>query len=550
MKPSNTTNHEDPTGSSPAASFPRIRELLVLAALAAALSCAAATARPIWDDGWLEILQRSGGGISENMRDRPVLGAIWAFLDQRHLLWTSSYLIHWASWFSMGLVTMFLWLRLFPALPRFALAVGCLAVAPVICETQLVLVTSMLGYLPGIVMVYGAFLLIFSPKLTSRTPGQKKTVAAISVALVLAACLVSEYPVPTAMSCGVLGWFCFGRLGASVRERCVLVGTLVASAVLGYALYWLLADASARPGVRPENSVFGNNPRTYVLAVAGGLDSIWRQVLGAFLEKAGHMRLSWSAPAGAAGAICLSVASWRCRNSLGMKPGNENCAWHDAGPLVLALGVGMAPVVFMHPAILRDIDTRLFLPVLPLASCGCVFVLLKLTRLDMNWIVIPIVGAVVGYSSWEQTRVELGNCRRLHEAGRELRQHLAERGITVAVLLADTGIPATWNGDDYQLTARLTRDWSNAEINRFWAFQGLKEMRASCSLPSPSTAGTVEIRRRIRGVERVGAVSRLLLVSEGLPPTCIYDVVPRPARGPLATSAEAQAPEGQAAQRR
>src|ERR1017187_2248784 len=99
-------NSEKPSESTQGTTrFPTIRELAVLAALAAILTFTAAAARPVSDDGWLELLQSGGGGISENMRDRPLLGFVWAFLEKHGLLLSSSYVMHWAGWFSMGLVT-------------------------------------------------------------------------------------------------------------------------------------------------------------------------------------------------------------------------------------------------------------------------------------------------------------------------------------------------------------------------------------------------------------------------------------------------------------
>lgn len=490
----------------------------MLAVLAAVLTLVAAVTRPVWDDGWLELLQSSGGNIWENMLERPLRGLVWASLDSHGLLWSSTYVIHSAGWFCMGLVTELLWLRLFPRLRCLALAAGCLAMAPVLCETQFILITTTLDYLPSILIVYVAFLSFFFAGLTKRGPNWKRGLSAVTVALIFPACLISEYPVPAVCACGVLGWLCTTRMDLARRKRILGICVFFAVGLLGYSLFWSLTDASIRPNVRPEKALLGSSLGYRAKVAAARLPSaVWRISFGKLLEETGRVKLqpSWRGVGvvgvGLVSAIALTLASRRKRTEGGGEEDPGAPSWRDAWPLLLALSVGVAPVVLLRGNVDHGVATRFWLPVLPVAACLTTFILFKLLSQWRAWTVIALVGFMVGYSLAAKARLEVETVMDVRKWGKEVRKHLSTKGITVCVFLADDSA-SRLAAADYELTARLTESWPQEDRNRFWAFSSVHEMKDSCDIVWPGSSRYPEIHRSVRGVVRAGPVSKFIWV--------------------------------------
>ena len=131
--------------------------------------------------------------------------------------------------------------------------------------------------------------------------------------------------------------------------------------------------------------------------------------------------------------------------------------------------------------------------------------------------------------------------------GRELESHVAVDGMTVAIFLIDDRedyaplekgfhTRLSFSGEDYWVTAVMTRDWEDDKTRRFWAFNSWEQAEKSTSgvhwLGSTTQA---TIHKHVRGLTREGPIEKLLWVKidrkgrlEILPHVARVAPVPRP----------------------
>ena len=254
-----------------------------------ALTAAAYLIFPAWDDGaiWMMSVNGAKGLITASHDDRPVLGAIWEFFSDRGLLVQAGLVLHWLTWFSTGWITMRLWKLLLPQLDRFALPVACLALAPVLCRTQYVLINPILGGQVGSVLVYLAVLLLLD---RGRATAQQLIVSIAAAAMVLLGSLLSEYSVPAVIvgSAVLVGTDLAQERRVTCRQAVSAVILLAAGAV-GYLVYHHLGDPNARPDVRPELSLvseIGWRGKWVPLRV---VTMFWQASLGGFFNRLGAL---------------------------------------------------------------------------------------------------------------------------------------------------------------------------------------------------------------------------------------------------------------------
>ena len=231
-------------------------ELLVLAIVTTALTTWAYLVYPAWDDGFLLILAQSGKGhvIAASIADRPVAGEIWQFFSDRGLLVQSAVVLHWLTWFATGWITIRLWKLLLPQFARLAVPVACLALAPVLCRIQFVLMNPIVTGQIAPVLVYLAILLLFFDR--GRTFAQQAVISVVAAAMVLLGSLFSEYSVPAVIVGAILIiGVDFGQSGGLTRRQGAAAFVLLAAGAIGYLVYHHLGNPNARPGVRPELSL-------------------------------------------------------------------------------------------------------------------------------------------------------------------------------------------------------------------------------------------------------------------------------------------------------
>lgn len=491
-------------------------ELLALLVVALALTFAAAMVHPVWDDAWLAMLLDAGGSISSNMKDRPLVGLIWQTLSETSLLWSSGYVIHCGVWFFTAVVGMCIWRAFYPGFAQYSLLIGCLILAPVICKTQMVILTTMLtSHLP-VLLVYAAYLLKVYIVRNQATSKRRFFLHATSPALVIFAGLLSEYAVPAAAACAILLFFSLRTLQVPRRQVVLTLAVWFGAVFVSYVAYWLIADPGARDEVRPETVLSHGLMRRLLNAGLVLLTNVWSLVAGNLLNGLASLRIAvsfYGLTVLLIGLIAgLGLIKWTGRQSKceplvfqKISPGSSNLA------MLAALLIGCLPVVLMRPyGTYAEMGTRFWLPVLPVAASFSIAVALQIIRKRHYWVLSGLVGCLLVQSVAEQVSNMLRVERVTKRCGPVLRQNLSECGITVAEFVFED---RRWIPYDYELTARLTRGWSQGERERFWAHPTLDYTRQAVGgRVWGNQLASTQMQLSIRGVNRNGMVSRVLLV--------------------------------------
>ena len=212
-----------------------------------------------------------------------------ALVDSGHLREATA-VIHWLAWFGMGWVTLRLWKLLWPAHRAFALAAACVAVAPVLCRIQTVLLCAFVPSVIGPVVVFLVSLPLLSPGAVRLSKTRIATLWALMVFAVGAVSLISEYALPAVGAVIVLLWGLRPRGQPGARRSLVAIGLLLATAIASYAAYHQLADPTGRLSVRPEVQDWGYRAKWWMPRM---LSEIWWLTLGGIFERLGAVDV-WS----------------------------------------------------------------------------------------------------------------------------------------------------------------------------------------------------------------------------------------------------------------
>lgn len=472
--------------------------------------------RPSWDDGWIELMHASGRSLQQALGDRPVYGAYLTWLHEHGMLWSVHLGVHLFGWFAQGAAAMAVWSLFFPASPRFRLTAGCLTIAPVICQYQMLIVGGTI-YLIQVAAVFLGFVCIYWAVQSRAALWWKGAILLLTGANVFLNTLVSEYTVPAALAAAVLLWFLLGARGRPLRTRVLATAWLPAIALGGYSLYYLIADAAVRPDVRPEKIILGAANLTSLLTTSlGNLASeLWQLCLGRTLAGLGRLRIEPTAGGmlvfGLGGLVAAAIvwASLRQRDASPDDRLEILSAARTAGVFLLAISLGLLPIVLIgRVGTLFQMETRYWLPVLPIAACTTVLLIRSFAREKLTAVVIAILALVCGYVAVDEARRELQRAAQTRASGRALHTMLTPEGINVAFFVYEA--PDTrraWVTErSYELTAALTADWPTKDRNRFWAWAA---RHGQYEVPNPPA----DLGVALRAVLRSGPVAKFLWVS-------------------------------------
>ena len=493
----------------------RWREMTVLVLFALASTCFGWLVKPCWDDGWFQLCQSSGQPLQEVFGDRPLYGAYLGWLERHGILWPFHYGVHFFGWFSMGLAALTVWSLMFPSLPQLRLVAGCLSIAPVICQYQLVLVGGTV-YLIQVASVFlGLFVLYWSVSTEVRVPWKWLAITGAGV-LVFLNTLMTEYTIPTSLAAAVLLWFLLKGKEARRKRRLLAAVFLPAVALAGYFVFYLTADPQPRPDTRPEQVILGAGFLSLFKAAGENLaNDLWQLSLGRTLTVLGDFSLHadrkdfFFVGAGIFAAISIAWASLRGDQLKLAEEKPVTRHWRGAGILLAAIVLALVPVALMGRAgNIHRMDTRFWLPVLPIAACLTVFLITNLVRERFTSAAIIALGFLCGYATASHAYREFREARGAKALGDELYRRISPEGTNVAFVVYD--VPDVKKCEpiesSYELVARMTERWPTNDRNRFWAWAA---PLWGNEVPNPPEDLNVTIRR----VERKGVVSKYFWVS-------------------------------------
>jgi hypothetical protein len=373
-------------------------ELAVLAGLVTPLTIAAGLIYPIWDDGRLLFLINESGPVAiwTTFGDRPLVADFYKFLLDHHAFLPVGLLFHWITWFSMGLVTIYLWRLLFPAYSRFALLPALLTVAPVLSKCQLVILTIVFVVLIGPLLIFLAVFMLLSEQ---PSLWRKILVYAVALAFIAFAILISQYSVPTAIAAFVLlaARGLVARPGRR-RQSLLLAGLTAVSALGSYAVFSWLAEPAISAPYRPGYA-FQSLSEKIIVVPFRLLSGIWKGVVGGVLESLGTVALN-NKPAllsFVCGIICSVIVALVIYKKVGTGSAAVSSSWFSVLTLLTATAFALLPVLLMGRTLEVRWDSRFWLPILPILSSLTVFILLCLVRQRL-WLMVPILcGFLAGY---------------------------------------------------------------------------------------------------------------------------------------------------------
>lgn len=458
--------------------LPTTLEIAVLAGLALVLTASAWMARPVWDDAMMALRELSGFGTSlaSEHQDRPVQGLIWQAWQDAGGFWEIGAAVHCAIWFAFGFAAVWLWKLLFPEHARWALAAGCLTIAPVIVSTQTVLINPVLGGTVPIAIVYLAACFLVS----SEAPSVLRYV--VAGGLVFAAGMITEYPVPAALAAALV-------IGVGVRSgpflslRRWLPSLVLGGVALGsYAVFWkVVAVASARPGVRPEEHFQHDLIWRLKITAPRLLSELWDVGLGSFLTRLGAVQADSNLAVISLlfGLALGGLALWISRRKVVPEShGNESRLGRRLLALAAGLAVGLLPaILFGRQVSAHDwTSSRIGLPVLPIAACATLAAGLALVQPRLRGIAF---GAVVVTAGFYTIFTGFGFVRAQQElagVGEQVRSELPTERPLIIVFERDWADVAGGEPRDYELTARLLSRWSPADRKDVWAFASVGQL--------------------------------------------------------------------------
>src|SRR5882724_2761590 len=353
---------------------------LALVLICVPLTLGAVWAFPLGDDAWLWLLlQEHGTGmLAASEADRPVMATVWSLLaTSEPAFWRAAFVAQVLLWPTLGIMAALLWTSLFPQLRPYALAVGCVTVAPIITKVQLVTANIALASLLSVVLSYSAVLLLLHFVRAGGRAGR----AALGVSLPLLGfgILVTEYALPVVMVMVIFCWWSARRApDPATRARAWRAMFLsLLTAAVAYAIYFTLADYTARPA--------GSDYKPFYIFTLGTAhlarfpfklaDGIWRSVAGGVVTSMAAVTLSSKAGvlAAAYGALMAGLLCYGSGHAQqdATSPSRVIMSKQDVLLLAVALVAGLLPTVAMgripwNPS--DGMSSRFELPLLPITA--------------------------------------------------------------------------------------------------------------------------------------------------------------------------------------
>jgi hypothetical protein len=479
---------------------------LLLVFVALALAAGAYLAFPVYDDGYMMLFLREPGVDFRHVnRDRPIPGLLHqalVSLGGQHAWFYAG--INVVLWLVLALEARALFRRLFPDLKEYGMLGACLTLAPVVVQVQVSSLVVAATVVLFTILSYAAILLCLK---SAEQPGMGYLAGGL--ALAAAASYSCEYAT-AALLAGATVLTGIGLSGSepSLRSRLVVrAGALSAVAVLAYLLFLKTADFAIRPDVDPGAAV-GRSWEKVVRAALGSLAGLWYSIVGAYGSALARLAPSWSSKSSLIGfmfalvALGLAVAALpRLASSVARFSGRTFY-------LALAILIGLGPAALMGRApMLTDYESRMRVPILPIAAALTLYLALSLVHPDKRWAPVALLGAAMGYATWTTIYSNVHEVQILNGLGSLLKPYAESKpeGFTVAVV----SLPRMQN----EMTAHVTSRWPEAFERRFWIYNA--ETARSRFGTRTDCRATPTIDEQVRPIVRKGPISQILWVELG-----------------------------------
>ena len=484
---------------------------LVLAPLLAA----AYLAFPDMDDTYLLLLLKERGAlaVAAAHRDRPLVGHLLQGLAVilKPKFWTGSLFLHALLWICLAWQTMALTRRIFPELWPLGGLAACLALSPVVVQTQSSFVTVSLIGLLSVVVAYAAFFLLWDGVRRSTT-----NLVLGSVLLGVDA-LFSEYAVAAGLSIAVLlaGASRLTDERISLRRRCLASASVLACIAAGYSVL-LLLSAGARLNVDPRLPL--RTPELLQRFPVALPMRLWEVVVGGYARALvlaqPDLDSKSSLLALAYGGLVATVVVASSRRA---PPLGEH-AKRSMGILFIALTAGLIPVTLMRHVSFTPFPSRFHLPILPIAVLLTMSLGYVVVRDRYVAVVIGLLAWLTGVTSFRYSWNTVQRLRTLRMAEVSLRDRVTSApGLTLVALSGDE-----WCLSAYACTSKVTATWSAATARRIWIYPASESAEALGDRLQCRPLHQHSVRGR--GYSREGAVSQILWldVPQGtLEPYCV-----------------------------
>jgi hypothetical protein len=517
--------------------------ILALLMVLAPLTIGAIGSLPMFDDAWNWLyFKERGTDFITGIPDRPVMGYVWTALSlSEQAFWRINFVAHAVLWGGFAVAAALLWKHLLPHLAHYGWVVACITIAPFGFHVQTMLANIVLGCLLSIVLTYAAFLLVLRFVRAGDAVGWGALVASqfiLGSAIMLMEYAFSVVAVMTVLL--LLPAVISSDAGERSRTyRAVLLSIVVAA--VAYGVYYMLAEWRSN-----TNVMYTHPPIARELSLMFFVkmaQAIWQSLVGNLALSLGEIRLTsksglLAAVYGLVVGFLLIIGSrvhkdWKIdRSSM-------------IGPIILlgiALFAGLLPVIYSGRSPWNPDDgttSRFGMGVLPIIAMLLFLICLSLVRQRLWAIPVLLFGFVAGETAFIEGWHFIRERQDMALMGEAVRPHLSDQGgITVAVIATPArkfGPPRQW-----ELTARLSADWSPSQRKKFWAFRYggnppllytedaslLFGTRAECKIPKEANFG-------VRLIQRNGPLDLFLWVerrSDGtiaVEPFCLKDAVMR-----------------------